>query len=264
MPTRIRVADRTITLAAHPVGIDVGAIRRALATPEAGERIGALRKRFANTKIILSVERLDYVKGPIQKLRAYESLLERRPDLRGAVKLLFVTTPPAAGMAAYARTREVVDQTVGRINGRFGTLEWNPIVYLYRSIPFDEVLTYYAAADIAWITPLRDGLNLVAKEYVVAKDVSGGDGVLVLSEFAGAAVELHGAILANPYDVEGLRDSLVTALALPEAERRQQLRRLVDIVERRDVAVWSEDVLAALAPTETPPPDSARGPVIAA
>jgi trehalose-6-phosphate synthase len=90
------------------------------------------------------------------------------------------------------------------------------------------------------------------------------EGVLVLSEFAGAAVELHGAILANPYDVEGLRDSLVAALALPEAERKQQLRRLVDIVERRDVAVWSEDVLAALAPTETPPPDAARGPVIAA
>jgi trehalose-6-phosphate synthase len=150
-------------------------------------------------------------------------------------------------MEAYARTRDAVDQSVGRINGRFGTLAWMPVHYQYRSIPFDEVLTYYSAADIAWIAPLRDGLNLVAKEYVVAQHATEGSGVLVLSEFAGAAVELHGAVLTNPYDVEGLRDTLASALQLPEEARRQSLRRLAAIVEQYDVAAWSRDVLASLA-----------------
>ena len=247
MPTRIRVVDREITLGAHPVGVDVAAIRERVTSAPARARTAELRARFAGTRLVLSLERLDYVKGPLQKLRAYESLLERHPELRGTVSLLFVTTPPADGMEAYARTRDAVDQSVGRINGRFGTLAWTPVHYQYRSIPFDEVLIYYAAADIAWIAPLRDGLNLVAKEYVVAQHATEGSGVLVLSEFAGAAVELHGAVLTNPYDVEGLRDTLASALQLPEEARRQSLRRLAAIVEQYDVGVWSRDVLASLA-----------------
>jgi trehalose-6-phosphate synthase len=262
-PTRIRVGDRSIELGAHPVGVNVPAIRRALQTPAARARVRDLRARTADTQIVLSVERLDYVKGPIQKLRAFERLLEERPELQGEVTLLFVTTPPAEGMDVYTRIRESVDQAVGRINGRFGTLAWTPVLYQYRSIPFDEVLTYYAAADVAWITPLRDGLNLVAKEYVVAQQATDGDGVLVLSEFAGAAVELHGAILANPYDVEGLRDSLVRALTLPREERRHQLRRLGDIVERYDVAWWSSEVLRTMADTRAVLPAPARVPVLA-
>lgn len=263
VPTRVRVGDRTIALGAHPVGVDAKAIRRLLGSQESRARVRDLREGMADTKIVLSVERLDYVKGPIQKLRAYEQLLEERPALRGQVTLLFVTTPPAAGMDAYARIRELVDQAVGRINGRFGSLTWTPVIYQYRSIPFDEVLAYYAAADVAWITPLRDGLNLVAKEYVVAQQATGGNGVLVLSEFAGAAVELHGAILANPYDIEGLRDSLAAALALPEDERRQQMRRLAEIVERYDVAWWSGEVLRTLAGNGDESSDRAPAPLVA-
>jgi glucosylglycerol-phosphate synthase len=252
MPTRVSVGDRTIRLGAHPVGVNVGAIHDILARPEAREQYEKVRERFAGTKLVLSVERLDYVKGPLQKLEAFENLLEAHPELRGAVTLLLVTTPPAPGMEVYDEIREAVDTVVGRINGRFGTLDWAPVHYLFRTLPFDEVVMYSAAADVAWITPLRDGLNLVAKEYVVAQSVVDGAGVLLLSEFAGAAVELHGALLTNPYDLEGLRDGLYEALQLPEEERRQRIRRLSRVVERDDVTAWSRGFLRAMAETPAP------------
>jgi trehalose-6-phosphate synthase len=228
------------------VGVNVRAIRDILATPEAREQYERIRARFSDTQLILSVERLDYVKGPIQKAEAFESLLESLPEFRGKVTLMLITTPPAPGMEIYDETREAVDEVVGRINGRFRTLDWSPVHYLFRSLPFAEVLAYSAAADIAWITPLRDGLNLVAKEYVMAQDAVDGAGVLVLSEFAGAAVELHGALLTNPYDTEGLRDGLYNALQLPEEERRSRMRRLGRVVEGHDVNVWSKTVLRAM------------------
>jgi glucosylglycerol-phosphate synthase len=248
MHTRIKAGNRIITLGAHPVGVDAAAIRASLARPEAQAAMAELRARFYRTRVIISVERLDYVKGPLQKLAAFERLLDQHPALRGTVTLLFVTTPPADGMEVYARTREQVDQIVGRINGRFGTLAWTPIHYQYRSIPFDEVLHLYAVADLAWITPLRDGLNLVAKEYVVAQDAVDGAGVLVLSEFAGAAVELHGATMTNPYHIEGMTAVLAEALSFPEASRRQTIRRLTAIVEQHDVESWSRELLVALEP----------------
>jgi glucosylglycerol-phosphate synthase len=246
MPTRLRVGDRTVTLGAHPVGVNVRGIRAQLTTADAARGIAELRAQFAGTKVILSVERLDYVKGPLQKLRAFEQLLDADPALRERVTLVFITTPPADGMEAYAKTRDAVDQAVGRINGRFGTLGWTPVRYQYRSVPFAEVLQYYAVADVAWITPLRDGLNLVAKEFVVAQETTGGSGVLVLSEFAGAAVELHGVLLTNPYDVHGMRRTLAAALQIPDEERRRTLRRLAEIVTHHDVDAWTAGMQAAL------------------
>ncbi|HEX6965852.1 MAG TPA: glucosylglycerol-phosphate synthase [Gemmatimonadaceae bacterium] len=250
MPTRVRVGDRTVRLGAHPVGVNVRGIRDILDSPDVRRRYEQVRERFAGTKLVLSVERLDYVKGPRQKLEAFEHLLEAYPEMRGAVTLLMVTTPPAPGMEVYDEIRDAVDAVVGRINGRFGTLDWAPVHYLFRTLPFDEVVAYSAAADVAWITPLRDGLNLVAKEYVVAQRAVDGAGVLVLSEFAGAAVEMHGALLTNPYDLEGLRDGLHHALQLPEEERRQRIRRLARVVERHDVSAWSRGFLRALAHDE--------------
>jgi len=193
------------------------------------------------------VERLDYVKGPLQKLAAFERLLERHPEHAGKVSLVFVTTPPAPGMEVYEEVRVAVDEAVGRINGRFGSLTWTPIHYLFRALPFEEVIVYGAAADVAWITPLRDGLNLVAKEFVTAQTSVDGAGVLLLSEFAGAAVELHGALLTNPYDIEGMCEGLHEALRMPEPERRQRMARLAEIVAGYDVDDWSRDFLEALA-----------------
>ncbi len=252
VPTHIRVAERTIKLGAHPVGVNVKGITEILSTPEASERYDEIRRKFAGTTLILSVERLDYVKGPIQKVEAFERLLELHPELCGKVTLVFVTTPPAAGMEIYDETREAVDEVVGRINGRLRTLDWTPVHYLFRTLPFEEVLVYNAAADVAWITPLRDGLNLVAKEFVVAQQAVNGSGVLVLSEFAGVAAELYGAVLTNPYNAEGLCDDLYKALRMSHQERRQRLSQLARVVEQNDVSQWSREVLESIADPDAP------------
>lgn len=249
MPTVVRSGDRVITLGAHPVGVNARAVRTILDDAEHRAEVRAVRGRMRDTRLVLSVERLDYVKGPLQKLEAFERMLEAHPEHRGRVSLIFVTTPPAPGMEVYEEVRVAVDQAVGRINGRFGSIDWTPVHYLFRTLPFEEVIVYGAAADVAWITPLRDGLNLVAKEFVTAQGAVDGAGVLLLSEFAGAAVELHGALLTNPYDIEGMAEGLHQALTLPEAERRQRMRRLVEIVEGHDVDDWSRGFLEALAGT---------------
>lgn len=246
MPSLVRSGDRTIRLGAHPVGVNVRAIQGILSDDARLAQVKAIRDRFKHTKLVLSVERLDYVKGPLQKLDAFERMLDAHPSLREHVTLLMVTTPPAPGMEVYEEVREAVDQVVGRINGRFGTLDWTPVHYLFRSLPFEEVVMYSAAADVAWITPLRDGLNLVAKEFIVAQNFTDGNGVLVLSEFAGAAVEMHGAMLTNPYDVEGMARHLHDALVLPEAARVQHVRRLAAIVEQSDVDAWAQAFLSAM------------------
>lgn len=246
MPTKIEMDEKTLSIGAHPVGVNVGMIHSILESPESQAHYSRIRESFKGQKMILSIERLDYVKGPLQKIEAFEALLERYEDLREKVTLVLVTTPPAPGMEVYEEIREAVDETVGRINGRFRTLDWTPIHYLFRTLPFEEVAVYSAAADIAWITPLRDGLNLVAKEYVVAQDAMKRSGVLLLSEFAGASVELHGAVLTNPYDKEALRDNLYHALHLSEEERQQRMRRLTRSVEQHDVDAWSRDFLRSL------------------
>lgn len=251
MPSRVRTNDRELRLGAHPVGVNTRAIRTILDDPARQAQVQAIQQRFRGMQLVLSVERLDYVKGPLQKLEAFEALLAVDPSLHGKVALLMVTTPPAPGMEVYEEVREAVDQVVGRINGRFGTLAWTPVHYLFRSLPFEEVIVYSAAADVAWITPLRDGLNLVAKEFVMAKHRVDGAGVLLLSEFAGAAVELHGALLTNPYDVEGMTRHLREALQKPPKARALHIRRLAAIVERNDVDAWSRDFLAAMAGAHT-------------
>jgi glucosylglycerol-phosphate synthase len=246
MPVRLRSGERELTLGAHPVGVNLRAIHAVLDDPVRRARVEEMSRPRGGRRVILSVERLDYVKGPLQKLEAFELLLSEHPEHRNRVELVFVTTPPAPGMEVYDEVREAVDQAVGRINGRFGTLDWTPIHYLFRALPFEEVVVQCAAADVAWITPLRDGLNLVAKEFVAAQAAVSGDGVLLLSEFAGAAVEMHGALLTNPYDIEGMCADLQQALTLSYTERRQRIIRMSAGVERNNVEQWSREFLTAL------------------
>lgn len=246
MTTELEVGGRRLRLGANPVGIDVTRLGELVRTPQMARRIEVLRRDLGDRACVLSIERLDYVKGPLEKLLAFERLLEERPELRGEVVLLNVVTPPADGMAIYSSTKEEVDKVVGRINGRFSKMSWTPVHYFYRSLPYEEVLAHYAVADVAWITPLRDGLNLVAKEYVATKAATGGRGALVLSEFAGAAVELHGALLTNPYDAANLADTLYDALSLEPEDAAYRLRRLIDIVKANDVHRWGRDFLRAV------------------
>jgi trehalose-6-phosphate synthase len=206
----------------------------------------AIRAYLGSTIGIVSIERLDYVKGTLEKLQAFERLLEQHPEHIGKVTLLNVITPAAPGMEIYESLRVEVDRTVGRINGRFSTLNWVPVRYFYRSLPFEEVIAHYAACDVAWITPLRDGLNLVAKEFVATKRATGMSGVLILSEFAGAAVELHGALLTNPYDANAMTAALHHALTMGADERAYRTGRMAMIATEHDVTRWGDGFLAAV------------------
>ena len=246
MTTAIEAGGRRVALGAHPVGTDAAMIASLVATPPVQEQVAAIRDYLGDVTGIVSIERLDYVKGTLEKLQAFERLLEHHPEHRGKVTLLNIITPAAPGMEIYESLRVEVDRTVGRINGRFSTLDWVPVRYFYRSLPFDEVIAHYAACDVAWITPLRDGLNLVAKEFIAAKKAAGGSGVLILSEFAGAAVELHGALLTNPYDANAMTATLHQALSMGEDERAYRTARMGMIVAEHDVARWGGDFLAAV------------------
>ncbi|WP_317203591.1 glucosylglycerol-phosphate synthase [Janthinobacterium sp.] len=246
MSSAIEVGGRRVGLGAHPVGTDVALIGRLLESPAVRENIAGLDHYLNGVTGIVSIERLDYVKGSLEKLQAFERLLEQHPEMAGRVTLLNIITPAASGMEIYDSLRVEVDRIVGRINGRFSTLEWVPVRYFYRSLPFEEVVAHYAACDIAWITPLRDGLNLVAKEFIATKKALGRPGVLVLSEFAGAAVELHGALLTNPYDSNSLTDTLYQALTMGDDEIAYRSARMAAIVAEHDVARWGDDFLRAI------------------
>lgn len=246
MTSAIEVGGRRVTLGAHPVGTDAALVSRLVGSDAVSAHVAEIEQYLNGRTGIVSIERLDYVKGSLEKLQAFERLLEQHPDLLGKVTLLNIITPAAAGMDIYDSLREELDRTVGRINGRFCTLDWVPVRYFYRSLPFEEVVAHYAACDIAWITPLRDGLNLVAKEYVAARHAAGKPGVLILSEFAGAAVELHGALLSNPYDANAMTATLYRALTMGQDEAAYRAERMSAIVFEHDVARWGEDFLTAV------------------
>jgi len=244
MTRKIRTPYGIMGVGAHPVGIDNLRIANIINDQVTKNLVKELLEEANGRKVILSVERLDYVKGPIEKMLAYEAFLEKYPEWLGKVIMLNIVTPAAPGMDIYKATREKLDQVVGRINGRFSRLGWTPVRYFYRSVPFEELVSYYVAADIAWITPLRDGLNLVAKEFVSAKAASDTVGVLVLSEFAGAAVELKGAVLTNPYDRHSMIQSLAAALNLEVKEIEFRMVDLIQRVKSYDLNAWGEDFLS--------------------
>lgn len=241
--TAIEVHGRRIGLGAHPVGLDVDRVRQVLDDPNTAGRVAALRNQFTGTRVILSVERLDYTKGTLEKLVAFEKLLETHPELHGTISLINVCVPAAKEMTIYRTLQNQIEQAVGRINGRFSKVGWTPLQFFFRAIPFEELVAYYAAADVMWITPLRDGLNLVAKEFVAVQGLTNGSGVLVLSEFAGAAAELHGAVLTNPHDPHDLVEKCVYALEMSQVEAEARLRGLFDVVQHNDVHRWGQDFL---------------------
>ncbi|MCK2088310.1 glucosylglycerol-phosphate synthase [Thauera aromatica] len=255
--TVIEAGGRRIGLGAHPVGLDVERVRAVLAAPQTTARLATLRRELAGTRVILSVERLDYTKGTLEKLVAFERLLEAHPELCGKVSLLAVCVPAAKEMTVYDELQTRIEQAVGKVNGRFARVGWTPVQFFFRALPFEEVVAWYAMADVMWITPLRDGLNLVAKEYAATQGLIGGQGVLVLSEFAGAAAELHGAVLTNPHDLHDLTAKLYFAIAMNRAEAEARLRELFEIVCHNDIQRWGQDFLDAVNAQPAPPASTA-------
>ncbi len=203
----VRLPDgRSVRSSTHPISVDARELIKKIGEPRVQRQTRRLREQFGSRTVMLGVDRLDYTKGILQRLRALELLLERRADLRGRVTLVQIAEPSRYEEPRYRQIRVEVEQAVGRINGRFTEPgRAVPVRYMYRSMPLSRLLSYYLLADVALVTSLKDGMNLVAKEYVVCQAATQGSGVLVLSEFAGASQELTQAVLCNPFDEEGSR-----------------------------------------------------------
>jgi len=242
---RVGTGGRELRLEALPIGIAPEEFLRPLANRGGREQAaGEMHARFGRLRVLLAVDRLDYTKGIPERLRAYRRLLEIAPELRERVVLVQVAVPSRERVPRYAALRREVNELVGEINGDFATPAWSPVVYIRRGLPRGELAALYAAADVALVTPLRDGMNLVAKEYVACQQ--GGAGVLVLSEFAGAAADMGEALLVNPYDEEGTAATIQRALAMEEPERRERMAALGRRVLRNNVFTWGERFLGAL------------------
>jgi alpha,alpha-trehalose-phosphate synthase [UDP-forming] len=243
----IRHGERRVQVAALPIGIDSRAFARLAAEPETQEKVRRLRQQITAERIILGVDRLDYTKGILERLLGFERLLDRHPEYRRTLCLVQVAVPSRTRVEDYRELKRSVEEAVGRIAGRFTFEGWVPIRYLYTSLSREQLVPYYAAADVSLVTPLRDGMNLVAKEYVACR--TSGDGVLVLSEFAGAAHDLREAVVVNPYDPEAIAAALHRALQMPDADSRRRMRALQAQVCHRDIRWWADTFLARLRAT---------------
>jgi len=235
---------RTIHIAPFPMGIDAQSFDALGRDPDVLAEAKGLRAGRRDLKLIVGVDRLDYTKGLPQRLLGFQRLLEREPSLRNRVRLIQVAVPSRDTVEDYAAYRKQVDELVGRINGAWGTVSHTPIHYLYRAVPQQTLAALYRGADVLFVTPIRDGMNLVAKEFCATR--ADGDGVLVLSEFAGAAAQLGGALKVNPYDVEGMARTLKTALTMPEAERHARMAQMRERVFSADVHHWVKSYLTDL------------------
>ncbi len=244
-PGRLLVGARSVMLDAAPVGTNPGLIERLLHTPANIAMRTGIRKEIGEQRLLLAVGRTDYTKGMRETLLAFERLLERRPDLRGTVKLIATSVRAAGNMRVYKRTQRDIEALVGRINGLYSSLSWTPILLFSNAIPFERLIAYYHEAEICIIAPLRDGLNLVAKEFIAAQ--SGRAGVLVLSEFTGCAIELPQAVLTNPYSTREMDKAIDLALDMPPDERAQRMNAMRDVVCRHDMDHWVDHTLERFA-----------------
>jgi trehalose 6-phosphate synthase len=239
----VTYGDRTVKLGAYPISIDSTTLDTLSRSPEVQERAKQIRADLGDpAHVILGVDRLDYTKGINVRLRAFEELLEE-----GKAKdttMVQLATPSRERVEHYQKMRNDIEQSVGRINGEYSRVGFPVLHYLHQSLPRHELAAFFVAADVMLVTPLRDGMNLVAKEYVACRGDLGG--VLVLSEFAGAAIELKEAVLVNPHDTDGVKDALNAALTMSPAESRKRMKALRRQVMSHDVDRWARSFLDAL------------------
>ncbi|HTO93852.1 MAG TPA: bifunctional alpha,alpha-trehalose-phosphate synthase (UDP-forming)/trehalose-phosphatase, partial [Bacteroidota bacterium] len=235
---------RLVKAETYPMGIDFDRFNAAAGDPAVRAETQALAETLTGRRIILSVDRLDYTKGILNRLLGYERLLEDSPSFRNSVVLVMVIVPSRIAVEHYAEMKKLIEEEVGRINGKYGSVGWTPVIYQYRSLSFAPLAALYASSDVALVTPLRDGMNLVAKEYVASRRE--GTGVLVLSEMAGAAKELGEALLVNPYKAGEIAGALREALEMPRAEQQRRNRILRNRLRRYDVARWANEFLDQL------------------
>lgn len=241
---RLEHNGRRIKTEAYPIGIDYEKFRTSLGKRETKLAANTIKDSYKNQKLMISIDRLDYSKGIPQRLEAFQLLLVNYPEYRGKVKLVMISVPSRTEVDTYKQLRDQIEQLVSRINGEFGTVDWAPISYQFQNRPFDEIVALYAAADIALVTPIRDGMNLVAKEYIAAQDKN--PGALILSEMTGAADELPEAIMINPNDTHSIVEGIHSALKLSKRERQRRITTMQKRIKTYDVKAWSNDFLYGL------------------
>jgi trehalose 6-phosphate synthase len=240
----LKLGQREVRMGAFPISIDVAEFERKGNDPAVVAKAQRIRSGEPGRRLVLGIDRLDYTKGIPAKLEAFRNLLRRFPEIRERVTLIQVVVPSREDIPGYRDHKIAVERLVGEINGEFTRGGWVPIHYIHRSLEGESLPGHYRAADVALVTPLKDGMNLVCKEYCATR--VDGDGVLILSEFAGAAPQLqNGAFLVNPFDVEGVANALHTALQLPAEERRSRMRKLRRTLREHDIYRWLDTFLDA-------------------
>jgi alpha,alpha-trehalose-phosphate synthase [UDP-forming] len=240
----VRFQGRVIQVGAFPISIDFDRYREMAQTPEAETRVRTLRERYAHNgrQLGVCVDRIDYTKGIPERLRALELLWTEHPEMRGTFTFIFVCTPSRSNLPAYMQLEQEVGQAVVAINERYGTSAWTPIVLINENVDSDLLAAVYRAADICMVSSLQDGMNLVAKEFVASQVDERG--VLLLSRFTGAAEEIEGALLINPFNVDGFASAIRAALDMPAVERRRRMRRMRRRLENNSIFDWLDSILA--------------------
>ncbi len=246
---QLLIENRIVKAEVFPMGIDYERYARAGQTPKVKREVARIKKRLGGRKTIISIDRLDYTKGILHRLAAFDHFLKTNTGFLGNVTLILVAVPSRTSVETYAQLKKELDEQVGRINGKYGTMSWIPVWYLYRSLPFNTLVSLYSVADAALVTPLRDGMNLIAKEYIAARGDSGG--VLILSGLAGAVHELSEAVVVNPNNIEQVASAIVQALQMPLEEQVERNRVMQYRIRRYNVERWAEDFLERLEAVRT-------------
>ncbi|MCU0574391.1 MAG: trehalose-6-phosphate synthase [Syntrophobacteraceae bacterium] len=242
--SRLVTPDRELLVGAFPISIDFMEFSHMASSAAVSWQAQMIRHKLPNRQLILGVDRLDYTKGIPNKLLALRNALERYPELRRRITLIQVLVPSRKTIKEYALLKQEIERLVGEINGEYTEVGWTPITYIFRSLDRSQLAAYYRACDMALVTPLKDGMNLVAKEYCASSTTE--DGVLILSEFAGAAVQLHhGALMVNPYDVEGVANAIHEGYRMDLRERKIRMKALRRSIRKHDVFGWVNSFLRA-------------------
>ncbi|NIO19762.1 MAG: bifunctional alpha,alpha-trehalose-phosphate synthase (UDP-forming)/trehalose-phosphatase, partial [Candidatus Aenigmarchaeota archaeon] len=245
---QITVGSRMVKVDAFPMGIDYKRFTSVVHEPKVKREINRIRRGVGERKLILSIDRLDYTKGIPLRLEAFDFFLEKNPEYRGKVTLILVAVPSRTRVEHYKQLKKQLDELVGRVDGKYGAIGWTPIQYLYRYLPFHSLVALYSAADVTLLTPLRDGMNLIAKEFIATK--TDGKGVLILSEMAGATHELGEAIIVNPNNKEEIAEALKEALAMRDEEQIERNRMMQERLQRYNVVRWADDFMDRLLHTK--------------
>jgi trehalose 6-phosphate synthase/phosphatase len=240
----ITTPDRSIIVDTFPISIDYNKFSKASTESDTFTERNKIKKKLYDTKLIISVDRLDYAKGLTNRLESFELFLEKYPEYKAKVVYILLVVPSRDIITKYKETKKEIEGLVSRINGQYGSIDWTPVVYQYKSLEFKKLLALYLAADVALITPMRDGMNLVAKEFVVSR--TDKRGVLILSETAGASSELGAAILVNPTDRQEIADAIHQALLMPVEEQTARNEIMQKALEEYDVMKWAEDYISQL------------------